>query len=738
MVGKTLKQYVITARLGEGGMGEVWLARDTTLDREVALKILPGGQLDVAVRRERFYREAKAASALNHPNIITIYEINSDQGIDFIAMEFVRGSTLAAYMHAGGMRIDTVERFATQIAEAVGRAHRAGIVHRDLKPGNIMVTEDGLVKVLDFGLAKVTAPSDTGDRPGAKTDIALTRAGTSVGTLGYMSPEQAIGDGVDARSDVFSFGVILYEMLSGRLPFTGKTLSEVLRELHFTEPPKLEALRPEVPARLRDVVEQALAKKPEDRFSNLTEASIALGGGTSPSAATRVLPVPPGSASHHRPGRRFSWTPIVAGTIVIALAGVAAWQWQNGRPTSDRRSADAAGAGADSSTPIEMTRAAADLLKRLDRLENADRAIALLDRAIAGNPKSAIAHAHLASAYIRKQQTNPDPKWMPLALENAQRAIDLDPELAAAHSAMGFVRLESREYAPAEAAFKRAAELDPVNPFPHLGLALNLAAQNQDDAAEPEYRIAVKLGPEEWRAHQEFAQFLFRKASYRDAAEHWEKAQTLAPDNVGLLRNLGAVYYMLDRSDEAASMMQRALEIRPDPATYNNLGTVRFFQGRYSDAVPVFEKAVELSAGNHAYWGNLGDAYRWAPGRRPDADAAYRRAIELILPLLAKSPNDVNLQSRHALYLIKMGDRDAATKLVAGLIDQPKLQPQILYRLTVILELAGEREQALALLRRTLAAGYPAKEVAAEPELTDLRADARYRRLLDEMSSKPR
>jgi serine/threonine-protein kinase len=381
-----------------------------------------------------------------------------------------------------------------------------------------------------------------------------------------------------------------------------------------------------------------------------------------------------------------------------------------------------------------MTRAAADLLKRLDRVENADRAIALLERAIAGNPKSAIAHAHLASAYIRKQQTNPDPKWMPLALENAQRAIDLDPELAAAHSAMGFVRLESREHAPAEAAFKRAAELDPVNAFPHLGLALNLAAQNQDDAAEPEYRTAVKLGPEEWRAHQEFAQFLFRKASYRDAAAHWEKAQTLAPDNVGLLRNLGAVYYMLDRSDEAASMMQRALEIRPDPATYNNLGTIRFFQGRYSDAVPVFEKAVELSAGNHAYWGNLGDAYRWAPGRRPDAEAAYRRAIELIVPLLAKSPNDVNLQSRHALYLIKKGDRDGATKLVAGLVDQPKLQPQILYRLTVILELAGERERALSLLRRTLTAGYPAKEVAAEPELTELRADARYQQLLNEMS----
>src|SRR5262245_38389873 len=184
MIGKTLKQYVITARLGEGGMGEVWLARDTMLDRDVALKILPGEQLDVATRRERFYREAKAASALNHPNIITIYEINSDQGIDFIAMEYVRGSTLAAYMHAGGMRIETVEKFTAQIAEAVGRAHRAGIVHRDLKPGNIMVTEDGLVKVLDFGLAKVSKSAGAAPDGDTATHAALTRAGTSVGTLG--------------------------------------------------------------------------------------------------------------------------------------------------------------------------------------------------------------------------------------------------------------------------------------------------------------------------------------------------------------------------------------------------------------------------------------------------------------------------------------------------------------------------------------------------------------------------
>jgi serine/threonine protein kinase len=279
MIGRTLRQYTITARLGQGGMGEVWLARDGTLDRDVALKILPAGDPGDPTRKQRFFREARAASALNHPNIITIYEINSDHGIDFIAMEYVEGRTLGAVLHQGRTAIDLTQRIAMQIAEAVGRAHRAGIVHRDLKPGNIMITNDGLVKVLDFGLAKVAHQADSAAATDAATQAALTRAGTTVGTLGYMSPEQAIGDPVDARSDVFSFGVILYEMLAGQLPFGGTTLSEVLRELHFSDPPPIEALRPDVPAAMRNIATKALAKKPAARFANMSDVAIALAGG---------------------------------------------------------------------------------------------------------------------------------------------------------------------------------------------------------------------------------------------------------------------------------------------------------------------------------------------------------------------------------------------------------------------------------------------------------------------------
>lgn len=732
MIDRTLKQYVIVRSLGQGGMGEVWLARDRTLERDVALKILPAGDPGDVTRKERFFREARAASALNHPNIITIYEINSDQGIDFIAMEYVEGRTLGGLLQQGPMPIDLVQRFAKQIADAVGRAHRAGIVHRDLKPGNIMVTNDGLVKVLDFGLAKIAHPADSAAAIDAATQAALTRAGTTVGTLGYMSPEQAIGDPVDARSDVFSFGVILYEMLAGRLPFAGKTLSEVLRELHFSAPPALESLRGGIPEVLRAVAARSLEKNPDDRFANMTEVAIVLGGGSTMDAATAAFSCS-AMAPPVAPRRRVRGL-AVAGLIVVLVAGAAgiiAWRSRDGAGAAETLPA----AAAESTPPDTLIREAVALLTRQDREGNADAAITKLERALAADPASAVAHAHLATAYLRKQQTNPDPQWMRLARENAQRAIALNNDLAAAHSALGFVHMEAAERAPADAEFHLAAGLDPVNPLPHLGLALNAAAQDHDEAAQASFRRAIAVGPQEWRSHSEFGQFYFRRARYQDALTHWETALKATPDNVIVLRNLAGAYFFMDRHDEAASILQRALEIRPSAGIYTNLGTIRFFQGRYTDAVPAFEKAVELGANGHLNWGNLGDGYRWAPGRRKDAPAAYRRAIELVDQQIAKKVGDSDLESRRAVYLVKLGEREKALAAIDAVASRSNLTAQMLFRVTMVYELAGARDRALAALERALKAGYAVKDLAAEPELTSLRADARYHRLLDAVAT---
>src|SRR3954467_3993727 len=275
--GSKLGPYEIVSILGAGGMGEVYLAHDARLNRDVAIKVLPGDRSLDDAARQRFLREARAASALNHPNIITIYESDSHNGVAFIAMEYVRGSSVAELLQERPLADAEAIAYATQIADALAKAHGAGIVHRDLKPGNVMVTEDGLVKVLDFGLAKLDtvakgATAGKASGPGsADTASLLSIAGTTVGTLSYMSPEQARGEPTDFRSDIFSFGVVLFEMLTRELPFTGENLLAMLHSLHFGAPKDICYLRPDLPPALASIVGHCLQKQPEDRYQNTAD-----------------------------------------------------------------------------------------------------------------------------------------------------------------------------------------------------------------------------------------------------------------------------------------------------------------------------------------------------------------------------------------------------------------------------------------------------------------------------------
>ena len=215
MLGQTLDRYTIESKLGEGGMGVVYKARDTHLDRVVAIKVLPHDKVADPDRRQRFVQEARAASALNHPGIVSVHDIRSDAGIDFIVMEYVAGRTLDQVIAARGLSVTQALRYGVQIADALATAHEAGILHRDLKPANVIVTDSDRVKILDFGLAKLLDPAEGTADAGTRT-APLTKAGTVVGTAEYMSPEQAEGRKVDARSDIFSFGSVLYEMVTGR------------------------------------------------------------------------------------------------------------------------------------------------------------------------------------------------------------------------------------------------------------------------------------------------------------------------------------------------------------------------------------------------------------------------------------------------------------------------------------------------------------------------------------------
>jgi Tol biopolymer transport system component/predicted Ser/Thr protein kinase len=325
MIGKTLGHYQITEKLGEGGMGVVYKARDTHLDRFAALKVLPPEKVSDPDRKRRFIQEAKAASALNHPSIITIYDIDQADGVDFIAMEYVAGKTLDELIPRRGMRLSLALKYAVQIADALARAHGVGIIHRDLKPSNVMVDEHGLVKVLDFGLAKLTEAAG----PEAETAATRTGSGTVLGTAAYMSPEQAEGKRIDTRSDIFSFGSMLYEMLTGLRAFRGDTRASPIASILREEPKPISQVMEGLPRDAEKIVRRCLRKDPEYRIQTMADLRVALAELKEESDSGALESAGLGLGGTVVRGRRW-WVGAVAGMAVTIVAlGIAGWFWIN-------------------------------------------------------------------------------------------------------------------------------------------------------------------------------------------------------------------------------------------------------------------------------------------------------------------------------------------------------------------------------------------------------------------------
>jgi tetratricopeptide (TPR) repeat protein len=722
MIGRTISHYEIVSQIGAGGMGTVYRAKDTLLGRAVAIKVLPAEAMKDESRQRRFLQEARAASALNHPNIITIYDVLHVDGVHAIVMELLEGASLQARLAEGPLPPKQAVRAARQIADALAAAHAAGIVHRDLKPANVMLTERGIAKVLDFGIAKLD-PMRATDQDATHTG-ALTMMGAVVGTAAYMSPEQARGEAVDGRSDIFSLGIVMYEMLTGKSPFAASTITGVLHKLIYEDPPELASYALDLPAGLGATVQRALAKQPGERFQTMESVGAVLDDiDVGRSTAELRAPI-------IRDRRAPSRAALGLAAAVLLSGGVAVWAWQAGWFGEPRPAVTDANLAADlPATADEAYRLGLRLLERYDKDGYVDRSIETFRRALDLRADYAAAHAGLGLAYWRKYREVRDRMWLDYAYTNASRAVELAPQLTTGLVAAAYARIERGELDEAQKAIDEALVLEPKSADGLAARAHLRLQQRRAPDALASVREARAIREDDWSLPLMEGVILLSTGAPAAAVPPLERAALLAPDSALVLRNLGAAYHAVDRPEDATRAFQNALEIKQDPAVYNNLGTVFFYRGLYDQAMRAFESATRLRGNDFRLWNSLADTYRLIPGRTADAAQAYTRALQQVDEGLAKTPENLELRTRRILMLAKRGDC-ADARSAAAEAELTKASPTEEFRVAAAWEVCKDRDRALEVLMRAIGRGYPLEQVRRDPDLTQLRDDQRFHKFL--------
>ncbi len=695
-------------------MGEVYRARDSRLGREVAVKVLPE-DAGSPVKRERFLREAQAASALNHPGIVTVHDVGHDQGMDYIVMERVEGRTLCEILKAGPLPVDVALGYARQAAAALAVAHPAGIVHRDLKPQNLMVTPGGQLKVLDFGLARFE--SGVVDSVGPTKEL-LTAFGTVLGTPGYMSPEQVEGKPVDARTDVFSLGIVLYEMLTGKAPFGGSSVAAILYEIVHRVPEPAARLRPGLSRDVTDVLDVMLHKDPDQRFADGGELLAALSGAPSLSRAGRRPPFGADAGAWVR--RHRAWAVAFAVLLGSVVTAGLIWKTRLSRsPASRTATASAPGNGYD--RYLEGL----ELVKRWDKGTNLDDAIRLFRQAAAEDPSFALAFARLADAQRIKYALTHDKNWLAEAGKSADEAVRLNAGLAPVQVALGRIHAMRGSNDLAFAAFERALSIDSNDPEANQAIARQYERLGRLKDAEASYRKALSLDPENLSVLDSYANYLFRQGRFEDAILEWRAVIRLAPDNAAALVNLGSALSENGRFAEAITLYERAVSLKPSYMAYSNLGTAYSRAKRYPESAAAYRKALELDDKDWLAWGNLGYVSSWMGGMEKQATEAFDRAIQLAEAERKESPRDASLHSQLALYYAKTGKAQLSLQRLSTALTLSPATGQIQADAAEVYELLGMREKAVAAFRSSLELGFQRQQLLRNPELSRLLEDPR-------------
>lgn len=706
--GVTIGRYIIEEHVGSGGMGEVYRARDPRLNRFVAIKILAPELATDRAAIERFEREATAASALNHPHIMHVYDVGQDmvdgRTLSYIAMEFIDGVTLRTAMTQHRDLNETL-RHLIEIGEALSKAHAAGIVHRDLKPDNVMLTSDGYIKVLDFGLAKLVASDGAADDATAALPPRTT-AGTIVGTAGYMAPEQAAGSSVDHRTDIFAFGCVMYEVLSGKPAFRGESRIDTLHNVLYAEP-----VYDPVPVPLQAIVKRSLAKKPADRYPSMADVVADLRrlmSGRSPAAkaapnkkaieSIAVLPFVNASDAHEAEYLSDG----IAETLINSLAHIpklrvvprsTVFRYKN----HDDVAAVAAALGVRSVltgrvalrgnriiVAAELTDTVLDAQVWGDQynrpvadLLDVQRAIAeeiaeQLRPKLSGHARRRVAKIHTEDpeayqSYLKgRYYLN---KRSPDALEKSirffQEAIDRDPAYARGYAGLADAWLLSGWYSVAPprevfpralAAARKAVSIDPLFAEAHTSAAYALFLSEWDvPNAEREFEHALSLNPDYAIAHHWYADLLQATGRASVALKHAQRACAIDPLALILNAEVGRAYYYLRDFDAAIQQQKKTLELEPRFApSHLFLGQAYDQSGRLEDAVAAFRAAANFSNESAITLGFLGYALGRA-GQVDDAREKLQRLQDMAqsrwVPAFAR-----------ALVHYGAGDIDAATE----------------------------------------------------------------------------
>lgn len=711
--GTKLGPYEILGPLGTGGMGEVYRASDSRLGREVAVKVLTEDAGSPA-RRERFLREAQAASALNHPGIVTVHDVGHDQGVDFLVMERIEGRTLREILDTGLLPVDVALGYARQAAAALDVAHAAGIVHRDLKPQNLMVTSGEQLKILDFGLARVASGEDSM----APTIERLTAFGTVLGTPGYMSPEQAEGKPVDARTDVFSLGIILYEMLTGKAPFRGTSVATVLYGIVHRVPEPAGRLRPGLSRDVTDVLDSMLNKDPHRRFADGGEVLAALSGATPASRVGHRVRFGTDVGAWVR--RHWAWV----AAILIGSAVAAGFIW---KPRFSRNPALPAAAAPASGNAYDRYLEGLELVKRWDKGANLDDAIRLFRQAAVQDPSFALAFARLADAQRIKYALTHDKTWLTEAGKSVDEAARLNAGLAPVQVALGRIHAMRGSNDLALAAFERALSIDSNDPEANQAIARQYERLGRLKDAEDSYRKALSLDPENTSVLDSYANFLFRQGRFEDAVREWQAVVRVAPDNAAALVNLGSALSETGRFPEAITIYERAVSIKPGYMAFSNLGTAYSRAGRYPEAAETYRKALALDDKDSLVWGNLGYVLSWMGGSEKQAADAFDRAIQLAEAERKESPRDASLHSALALYYAKTGKPQLASQRLSTALTLSPDTGQIQADAAEVYEHLGLRDKAIAAVRKSLELGFQRQQLLRNPELSPLFGDARMK-----------